>query len=182
MKVKEILKTNNSVNALDQLLNEMLGNLTKELSTYYATFPLIHKYKPVIEKLTQAYEKKFNQKCYITSFNNNKLYDEIKRKKDRLNFSIDSFSKAMYYEVALLLAKYDSIHECQIKLSFMNMLLKNYKYYIKSYDDQYILSFDINILKNLYISIMETNIKNLPLIKDNVEMKGNMLLCEYEYY
>ena len=171
MKVKEILKTNNSVNALEQLLNEMLGNLTKELSTYYATFPLIHKYKPVIEKLTQAYEKKFNQKCYITSFNNNKLYDEIKRKKDRLNFSIDSFSKAMYYEVSLLLAKYDSIHECQIKLSFMNMLLKNYKYYIKSYDDQYILSFDINILKNLYNSIMETSIKNLPIIKDNAEMQ-----------
>ncbi len=171
MKVKEILKTNNSVNALDQLVNEMLGNLTKELSTYYATFPLIHKYKPVIEKLTQSYEKKFGQKCYVTSFNNNKLYDIIKRKKDRLTFSIESFSKAMYYEVALLLAKYNCIHECQIKLSFMSMLLKNYIYYIKSYNDEYILSFDINILKNLYNSIMETNIKNLPIIKDNAEIQ-----------
>lgn len=171
MKVKEIIKTNNSVNALDQLVNEMLENLSKELSTYYSTFPLIHKYKPVIEKLTQSYEKKFGQKSYVTSFNNNRLYDAIKRKQERLNFSIDSFSKAMYYEVALLLAKYDSIHECQIKLSFMNMLLKNYRYYIKSYDDQYILSFDINIMKNLYNSIMETDIKNLPIIKDNAEIQ-----------
>lgn len=174
MKVKEILKTNNSVNALDQLVNEMLGNLTKELSTYYATFPLIHKYKPVIENLTQSYEKKFSQKSYVTSYKNHKLYDVIKRKKDRLVFSADSFSQAMYYEVALLLAKYSDIHECQLKLSFMNVLLKNYFYYTKTYNDEYVLSFDINIMKNLYNNIMETNIKNLPIIKEDEEIQKSI--------
>lgn len=174
MKVKEILKTNNSVNALDQLVNEMLGNLTKELSTYYATFPLIHKYKPVIENLTQSYEKKFSQKSYVTSYKNHKLYDVIKRKKDRLVFSTDSFSQAMYYEVALLLAKYSDIHECQLKLSFMNVLLKNYFYYTKTYNDEYVLSFDINIMKNLYNNIMETNIKNLPIIKEDEEIQKSI--------
>lgn len=171
MKVKEILKSNNSVNALNHLVDEMIVNLSKELSTFYATFPLIRKYKPVIENLTQSYEKKFIQKCYVTSYKNHKLYDIIKRKKDRLVFSTDSFSKAMYYEVALLLAKYSDIHECQLKLSFMNVLLKNYFYYIKTYNDEFVLSFDINIMKTLYNNIMETDIKSLPIIKENEEIQ-----------
>lgn len=177
MKVKEILKTNNSINALNNLLNEMLSNFAKDLDDIcFGTFPLINKYRPVIISLTQSYEKKFKQKCYITSYKNNELRKYIGRGKDRLSFSNDSFTKAMYYEVALLIAKYNMLHECQIKLAFMNMLLKNYFYYMKTYNDEYVLSFDINILKKIYHDIMETNIKDLPLIKDNEELAKNCFI------
>ena len=148
MQIKEYFTNDIKANELNEKVNEMLTNLFKELNGLYCTRFVINKYVPVIEQLTSDYNNTFNKKCYITSYKNNTMNDYIGRKSSRrLKYSIDSYFKAVQFEVALLLAKYQEIHECQIKLAFMNTLLSNYMYYtIVAFDNSYSLEFDINII------------------------------------
>ena len=57
MKVKEILKTNNSVNALDQLLNEMLADITnKQIKTIEKDKTI--DIKAFVDNLSEIFSKK----------------------------------------------------------------------------------------------------------------------------
>ena len=176
MQIKEYFTNDIKANELNEKVNEMLTNLFKELNGLYCTRFVINKYVPVIEQLTSDYNNTFNKKCYITSYKNNTMNDYIGRKSSRrLKYSIDSYFKAVQFEVALLLAKYQEIHECQIKLAFMNTLLSNYMYYtIVAFDNSYSLEFDINIIKNQYLTIMNTELKDFPLIKENETIKNDV--------
>lgn len=176
MNIQNYITNDIKANELNEKVDEMLTNLFKELNGFYCTRFIINKYVPVIEQLTSDYNSTFNQKCYITSYKNNTMNDYIGRKSSkRLKYSIDSYFKAVQFEVALLLAKYPEIHECQIKLAFMNTLLSNYMYYtIVAFDNSYSLEFDINIIKNQYLTIMNTELKDFPLIKENETIKNDV--------
>lgn len=173
MQIKNYLASDIKVKELNEKVDSMIKNLSKELSTFYSTYSVVNKYTPVIKELTEAYNKAFNQKCYITSFKGNNLYAYINRNsKQRLKYNIDSYFIAVQYEVALLIAKYEQVHECQIKLAFMNVLINNYMYYTQSaLDNSFILEIEINTIKNQYNTIMDMEIKNLPLIKENEKIQ-----------
>ena len=173
MQIKNYLTSDIKAKELNEKVDLMIKNLSKELSTFYSTYNVVNKYPPVIKELTKAYNKAFNQKCYIISFKRNNLYAYINRKsKQYLKYDIDSYFKAVQYEVALLIAKYEQVHECQIKLAFMNVLINNYKYYTQSaLDNSFILEIEINTIKNQYNTIMDMEIKNLPLIKENEKIR-----------
>ena len=173
MQIKNYLTSDIKAKELNEKVDSMIKNLSKELGTFYSTYSVVNKYPPVIKELTEAYNKAFNQKCYITSFKRNNLYAYINRNsKQYLKYNIDSYFKAVQYEVALLIAKYEQVHECQIKLAFMNVLINNYKYYTQSaLDNSFILEIEINTIKNQYNTIMDMEIKNLPLIKENEKIQ-----------
>lgn len=173
MQIKNYLSSDIKAKELNEKVDSMIKNLSKELSTFYSTYSVVNKYPQVIKELTEAYNKAFNQKCYITSFKKNNLYKHINRNsKQYLKYNIDSYFKAVQYEVALLIAKYEQVHECQIKLAFMNVLINNYKYYTQSaLDNSFILEIEINTIKNQYNTIMDMEIKNLPLIKENEKIQ-----------
>ena len=173
MTLQNYLITDIKSNALLQKVDSLIANLSKELSGFYSTFYIVNKYSKAIKDLTDAYSEAFNQKCYITSFKGNSLYKFINRNsKYRLHYTDASYCNAVKCEIALLLAKYKDIHECQIKLAFMNVLLNNFNYYVKSgLDDSYALEIDINIIKNHYNMIMNTELKDFPIIKENETIK-----------
>ena len=177
MTLQNYLTSDIKSNELLQKVDSLIANLSKELSGFYSTFCIVNKYSKAIKDLTEAYAEAFNQKCYITSFKCNTLYKFInKNSKYRLHYTDESYYNAVKYEIALLLAKYEDIHECQIKLAFMNVLLNNFNYYAKSgLDNSYTLDFDINVIKYYYDMIMNTELKDFPIIKENETIKNAIL-------
>lgn len=176
MKLKDYLTSDIKANELLEKTNELIDNLAKELSGFYSTLFIVNKYTPVIEDLKNAYNTSFNQKCYITSFDSNTLYSFINRNsKYKLHYTDASYENAVKAEITLLLAKYKYLHECQIKLAFMMTLKENFIYYTKSgYDESWMLEFNINIIKNIYNDVMNTELKDFPILKENTKLQDTV--------
>lgn len=156
-------------------VNEMFSNLFRDInSCTKSAYSISNDYKTIIKKLSEMYFDNTNRKCYLTASKPHNLYNYMHFVGDRFNFTIDSYTKAMKYEIMMLLTCYGYLDECQIKLAFANVIVKLYRYLEKRFDDSVWFNFEINTIQNIYKTFMNTNIDELLKEFDDVTIKNEL--------
>ena len=188
--IKECIKAPEiKLKDFNEKVNEVFTNLFRDIrSCQKGSFTIKNEYESLFYTFSEQYFFTTQRKCYITSIKPYNLYNYLHKTKNRFNYTDDSYTNAMKYELMMMIFAYGYLDECQVKLSFANVLLKLYRYIEQRFDDSYWFSFEINTIENIYNNIMNTDINDLLkefqdviVNKDDITAKLNKPIIEDNY-